>query len=365
MIIVTILSETFLYLCFSLLIGAFGISIVPQSYKPEIRIRKGLLMSATGGIAIFSFVPVLSLILHLYHDFGFFNTLQSVLYTFEVGKAWIFTFILANFLFIYIVWVDYRKKPIYALIGLIFTFLLLLALGWSSHASSLDQWKGFLIHTTHFTAVSVWVGVLIVVSWFSSHPSNWIPFLRWFRPLAMICFIATILSGLALMSFVVDWKDYPTSWSISYGQTLLFKHLLIIPLMAYAFINSFLVRKRLLLDTSYNPIRWTRAESIVILAIFSITAALGQQSPPHEIAFMIKTEGVSPLFSTIFRGNIDPELVVHFSVNGMSLAFFTLSVLFLAMIIFSFMKKVPAIVSLFMCFLFVLSGYLALVLSLQ
>lgn len=231
MIMITIISETLLYLCFSLLMGAFLLSLVPHSYKPEIRIPKGILMSATGGIALFSFIPVLSLILHLYHDLGFLTTFQSVLYTFEVGKVWILTFILANLLFIYIVWIDYRKRTIYALIGLAFTFLLILALGWSSHASSLDQSKGFLIHSAHFTAVSVWVGVLIVVSWFSTNQSNWLSFLRWFRPLAMIGFAATILTGLILMSFVVEFKEYPTSWSISYGQALLLKHLLILPLM--------------------------------------------------------------------------------------------------------------------------------------
>ncbi|ESU32867.1 hypothetical protein G3A_08930 [Bacillus sp. 17376] len=365
MIMITIISETLLYLCFSLLMGAFLLSLVPHSYKPEIRIPKGILMSATGGIALFSFIPVLSLILHLYHDLGFLTTFQSVLYTFEVGKVWILTFILANLLFIYIVWIDYRKRTIYALIGLAFTFLLILALGWSSHASSLDQSKGFLIHSAHFTAVSVWVGVLIVVSWFSTNQSNWLSFLRWFRPLAMIGFAATILTGLILMSFVVEFKEYPTSWSISYGQALLLKHLLILPLMAYAFINSFLVRKKLLVESSYNPIPWTRAESIVILFIFSVTAALGQQSPPHEIALTIQTEGVSKLFSTIFRGNIDPGLVVQFSVNWISLSFLTLSFIFLALIILSFIRKVPIIISFFMCFLFVISGYLSLLLSLQ
>ena len=42
--------------------------------------------------AIFSFFPVLQLILYLSPDIGFAQTLQSVLFTFEVGKSWIFTY---------------------------------------------------------------------------------------------------------------------------------------------------------------------------------------------------------------------------------------------------------------------------------
>ncbi|MFE8699904.1 copper resistance D family protein [Cytobacillus sp. FJAT-54145] len=365
MMILTIFSETLLYLCFSILIGAFLLSLITNSHKPDIKVPKGVMMASIGGIAIFSFVPLLSLIFHLYEDLGFLTTFHSVLFTFEVGKAWIFTYIVANFLFIFVVWIDYRKNPFYAMIGLSITLLLLLALGWASHASSLDQWKGFLTHTAHFTAVCVWVGVLIVTSWFSINHSNWSSFLRWFRPLAMICFTATVLSGLVLMSLVVEFKEYPTSWSISYGQALLIKHLLVIPLIAYAFINSFLIRKRLQLDSTYNPIIWTRAESIVVLLIFSVTAALGQQSPPHDIALTIRTEGVSSLFSSIYRGNIYPDFIVQFSLNVMSLSFFALSFVFLALIILSYVKKLSVIVSFYMCFLFVVSGYLALILSLQ
>ena len=45
------------------------------------------------------------------------------------------------------------------------------------------------------------------------------------------------------MTIVVDYKDYANSWMLPYGQALLIKHLLIIPLLAYAFINSVLIRK--------------------------------------------------------------------------------------------------------------------------
>ena len=68
-------------------------------------------MTAIGGIALLSFIPVLQLILHLYVDIGFVQTLLLVLFTFEVGKAWIFTFPSYPLFYLFL-WVcfDYRKS---------------------------------------------------------------------------------------------------------------------------------------------------------------------------------------------------------------------------------------------------------------
>ncbi|MFZ0446317.1 MAG: hypothetical protein WAM95_17125 [Bacillus sp. (in: firmicutes)] len=63
-----IISEPLLYLCFSIIIGSFLLSIVPSTYRPDFNVPKGVLMAATAGIAIFSFVPVLQIILYLYQD---------------------------------------------------------------------------------------------------------------------------------------------------------------------------------------------------------------------------------------------------------------------------------------------------------
>src|SRR3954451_19054587 len=172
MLIIGIISQALLYLCFALSLGSFLLYLVPNTHRPAINVPKGALMMATGGIALFSFFPVLQLILYLSPNIGFAQTLQAVLFTFEVGKAWIFTFILSSLLFIFVIWFDYRKKALYAYIGIALTFILILALGWASHASSYDRVWGFSSHTAHFTAVSVWVGILFVASWFSKDHSN-------------------------------------------------------------------------------------------------------------------------------------------------------------------------------------------------
>ena len=361
MIFVGTITQALLYLCLAILIGSFILYLVPNTHRPDINVPKGALMIATGGISIFSFFPVLQLILYLSADIGFAQTLQSVLFTFEVGKSWIYTFILSNILFIFVIWFDYRKKALYANIGIFLMFILIQALSWSSHASSYDQIKGFYSNTAHFTAVSVWAGILFVVSWFSKNHSNWSSFLKWFTPVAIVCFISTIITGFILMTFAVEFKDYPNSWMLPYGQSLLIKHLLIIPLMVYAMINSIFIKKKLISDIHFNPRPWARIESIIILLIFSATAVLGQQSPPHETT--VTSGVVSKLFTLFYQGQFQPEMTVQLALNPTSISLIVLAVLFFALIIISFIKKAPAIVSFLMSVLLVLCVYLSLILS--
>lgn len=363
MIFVGTVTQALIYLSFAILLGSFILALVPQAHKPTISVPKGALMTALGSIAIFSFIPVLQLILYLSPGIGFIQTMQSVLFTFEVGKSWVFTFIISNILFIFVVWFDYRKSKFYAYIGIAIVFILILALGWSSHASSYDKVIGFFSHTAHFTAVSIWVGILFVVSWFAKDYSNWACFLKWFTPTATFCFVSTIISGLILMTFVVEFKDYTNSWMLPYGQSLLIKHLLMIPILVYAMINSIFFRKKLKTNTHLNPIPWTRMESIIILLIFSATAALGQQPPPHET--VVTNEEVSYLFTMLYQGEFQPGMTVNLMFNATSIALLGLAILFIILMIISLIKKAPAILSFLMSLLLVLCLYLSLILSIK
>lgn len=357
------ISEALLYLCFAILMGSFILHIVPSEYRPELNIPRKVLLVSIIGIAILSFTPALQVILAFYKDIGLSLTIKSVLFTFEVGKAWIISFILSNILLIYVILFDLKKKTTYSYVGIVFTFLLILTLGWSSHASSLTEVSGFITHTVHFLSVSVWVGILLVVSWFTSNRDNWLNFLQWFTPVAITCFLITIGTGLFLMSLVVDIKAYTNAWMVSYGQALLIKHLLIVPLLAFAFINSVLMRKRLKKDNTFNPKPWAKAESIILLLIFSATTVLGQQSPPHDIVTMIKSVGASTFFELLYQNKIQPDMsvILSFGLNGIVLT--AISLLFLLLTILSFIKKAPVFVSFITSIFFVLTSYLALMLS--
>jgi putative copper export protein len=363
MFIAGIVSEALLYSSFSLLLGSFILNLVPKSVRPEIKVPKFVLLGAALGIAIFSFLPVLKIVLYLYEDLGLGYTLQSVLTNFEVGKTWISTGIISLILFIYLIPIRLEQKPLFSLTGLVFTFILIAFVGWSSHAASLSKMAGFLTHTAHFLAITTWVGILLVVSWFSQNHENWLKFLKWFSPLASLCLIATTITGISLMTFHMELSDYVSVTAIPYGQALLIKHIAILPLLAFAFINSFLIRKRLMNDPSFNPLPWAKLESMIVLLVFSITGALGQASPPHELSSMIRAEGASKLFSFFHPGEIN--FPITFSPGIVSIILFLIAILFLALVIVSFIKKAPKALALVMSFLFILSGYIGFMLSLS
>jgi hypothetical protein len=197
---------------------------------------------------------------------------------------------------------------------------------------------------------------IVIVSWYSKNKENWLLFLKWFTPLAILCLIAVIGSGLTLMKFVVDYSEYTTSWVLPYGQALLLKHLLIIPIVAYAFINSILVKRRMVKDESFNPIPWAKDESVILWLVFSATAFLGQQSPPHDIGRTIQMKGPSNLFNLLFQGNIEDDLKVWLYFGFDSVFLSVLSLLFLSLIILSFHR--PAPLSMLMSVLFVITSYL-------
>lgn len=357
MLIITIISQALLYLCLSLCIGTFIFSLVPNMKRPKITVSKSVLLVALAGILIFSFLPVLQVILFLSTRMEFIDSVQSVLFTFEIGKAWgvtlLITVICSLFVFIF----NYNEKRRYGFIGVFLSFLIILTIGWSSHPSSIEPLWGFISDSLHLLAVSIWVGILIIVSWFSSNHENWLKFLNWFTPLAFLCFGVTIISGLLLMIYVVNYEDYINSWMIPYGQALLLKHLFIIPLIIFAIVNSIFIRRKLKQPVSFNPKPWAKAESIIILMIFSATAALSQQSPPKETT--ISAETVSPIFSMFYDGSVHPDLSIQLSLNFTSSLLLLLSILFFVLIVLSFIKKAHAALSLLLCILFVFCIYLS------
>lgn len=285
MLLINFASQALLYLCLSVLTGSFILFLVPPSRKPNIVVPKGVLVGAIAGIVVFSFIPVLKLVFYMMDFMELRNIFLTVVTTFEVGKAWLFTFIVAVLFIMYIFLFDIYK---HSYIGIVFTLLFILSLGWSGHTASLDPVKGFIAHSLHAIVVSIWVGILFIVSWFSKNDEHWLCFLKWFTPVAIVCFVSTMISGLTLMNFVMDFQDYSSSWQLPYGQALLMKHILILPLLLIAFFNGFFVKKKITLNPAFNPIPWARAESILILLIFTATAILGEQPPPYETAVLMK-----------------------------------------------------------------------------
>lgn len=187
------ITELFLYVLFSFLIGHVVLKFVSDTKKPKISIPKPMLLLATLGIIIFSLGPVLQVVFYFSESVGLGLTTFSVLTKFPVGIAWVFTGFMATFLWMTI-YVEGSKY-----LQAFWLFLMVLSVGYASHAASLSFWSGFMSHTIHFVVITLWVGILIQVSWFSKETKNWSAFLKWFTPFSIVLLIVTIGSGFVLM----------------------------------------------------------------------------------------------------------------------------------------------------------------------
>ncbi|MEK4800058.1 MULTISPECIES: copper resistance D family protein [Oceanobacillus] len=351
--IVVMVSQVLLYVCFSVLLGSFLLLLVPSNNRPEVIIRKRMLFISAITLPIFAFIPVLDIIVLIAPRLGLFESIKIVLTTYSVGNAWNFTLFGSAILVFLIVVARSNEKRIFAFLGMILTVGLILTIAWSSHAGSINPTTGIISHFVHLTAVSLWVGILFVVGWCAINYNNWIEFLSWFSQVAFGCLVATGLSGLLLTDVLVE--GYTDAWMVSYGQGLLIKHLFLLPLVFYAFINGFIVKYKLSNDATFNPIPWVRVESLILFVIFMITAVFSQQSPPH--GNYLTSDVVSPIFRLFQNGIIDSSSTIGLDINLNTVLLLILSILFTGLMVLSFYKKASLIVSFLFSCLFVMSIY--------
>lgn len=345
------------YLLYSILVGYVALQFVPNLNKPKVYIPKPVLLLSSLGIIILALGPIVQTVSYFQEGIGFTLAIKSVILDFQVGRAWIFIGLIATCLYLTILLNG--SKYIQAILLL----LMILAVGYSSHVASLSFWAGLWAHSIHFLIITLWTGILINVAWFSKEETNWSKFLRWFTPFAVFCLIIILFSGIYLMLFLVEPKDYVKAWVLPYGQMLLLKHISIIPVLVFALINGVLSRKSLKIS-SFNPRPWIRGESVILLFVFYFTAVMGTLSPPHEVEFTVKSEGASKWVEWLLGKNILSTLQIHLAPSFQSLLLVILSILFLFMILFSFKQKRPILAITFgMTFIIVL--YIGLIFSLS
>jgi copper resistance protein D len=317
------------YVLFSILVGHVVLQFIPETKKPKIQISKPVLLLCPLGIILFSFAPLLQLILFFNGSDGFLAAALTVLSDYEIGRAWMFICCLSILLWITI-YVDgsrfFRAQ---------WLLLMIFAIGNASHVASVDFLPGVLSHSIHFLVVTLWVGVLLLVGWFSNNSENWSSFLRWFTPLAMGCFLVIVITGFMLMFVVVDREQYLNSWLVPYGRMLLIKHISIIPVLAFAFLNGFLSRKTVKFP-SFDPRPWIKAESVILLLVFFCTGIMGTLSPPYEVDFT-QTAAVDPTWvDWLLAKNTLVFGQVEFAPTLFSALLIIVSLLFLVLILISY-----------------------------
>ncbi|MDQ0338488.1 putative copper resistance protein D [Caldalkalibacillus uzonensis] len=303
-----IISKGIMYLCLAILMGYTLLNLIPPTRKPVIHVSRRIIGVVIPLLAAVLLIPIVSLSRYVAQETGerFWPIFQSILFSFEMGKAWLIILLLLSGLAVLYFsrlmekYTSLRYVAFFLMLGVVF------AQGWASHPSSVEGLLGFIAQSFHVLAISLWIGGLLIVAWFTPRNTEWLPFLFWFTPLAAGCVGIMIITGVTMMSFITPYLA--ESLILPYGQTLLIKHILIVPVLLFGLINGFLLRHRLKTNPSFAPQRWMRAESGLALGVFAVTAYLTEQAPPHEeIARTFQFTGASPLFEWFFPQVIEPS----------------------------------------------------------
>lgn len=273
-----IIGQLVLSLGLAVLVGSFIVLAVPESKRPSLAIPPLVIAGSVIGVVIGAFIPVIQITFALMPRFSFTSALEMVLLSYRTGLAWSFTLLSSVFLLVLYALFGHRKERRYHVGYLALTVVMIGTIAWASHASSVAPLRGFIGDFLHLLAAAVWVGVVFVIAWFSKNTSHWTEWLKWFSPIAFLSFVTMGISGFLLMDLMVP--NYVAGLRTAYGQGLLIKHLLMIPLIFYIVVNSFFM-KRWMEARNVNPIPWVRAESLILLAVFLATAYFSHQAPPN------------------------------------------------------------------------------------
>ncbi|OYD56352.1 hypothetical protein CGZ90_17870, partial [Fictibacillus aquaticus] len=299
------IAKALLYVVFAVMAGTFVLYSVSPEKRPGISVPKNIILACIILVPVLAIGPLVQTALMLSEDFGFYESFSSILTTFEVGHGWMIVTGVSFLLFFLNVFNDVREDRFFAVLSLFLMAVIGAAQGYASHAASLNDAGGMAAHTLHFLAVSVWTGVLLVAGWSAKNEERFTAFYKWFTPLAIICLAVVIGAGLWLMKYIVP--EYYNSWILSYGQALLIKHVLLVSVVFYSLINGVWIARKLKNGSEFRPLKWIKAESVVMVLIFAATAVMGQQIPPHSIEETLKTTKPSPLFTFFYEGAVTPQ----------------------------------------------------------
>lgn len=359
MTVIIWISQAILYICFALLMGSFVLALVPQQYRPTIHVPKKVLVISAILVPWMAFLPVLDITLYIAPRLGFIESLKIVLTTYTIGTAWDATFLISFLLLLIIARTSLHSKW-GSVLGALLTTLLMLTVAWSSHAASMDKAVGITSDVLHFLAMSIWVGILLVIGFFATNKNHWLAFLNWFSYTAIGCLATLTISGFLLMDILVS--DYINAWMTNYGQGMLWKHLLLLPVVIFALANSLITRFKLSRDENFNPFPWIRLEGTLLTILLLVTAAFSQQPPPEH---SITPEAVSAIFKW-FHPDVVIEAgnMIGFVVNVQSVLFLFASLFSVVLLGISFFfKKIPPVVSFIIGCLFVSSVYMLLMVT--
>ncbi|QXE02158.1 copper resistance D family protein [Terribacillus sp. DMT04] len=285
------LMELLSYIAFSFVAGYLVFRLV-RKQEAAVQTPRSDVLAGAASAALVTSGPVINLVSLIGAKDGYGKALLTVLFQTTAGHVWLGIFLLAI-----CVWVllYVNKLPVTTLV-LFLGMLFLHAYGSHSSGSVMDT----LAHFVHLSAAVFWVGVLVHVCFYTSKHFSWESFLKWFAPFAAVLVMAVIGSGIIVMLFAMDIQDYGNALMLTYGQMLLIKHIVFIPVLVFTVINLFLVRK-VRQHPHFQPLNWIRAEAFLLAIVFACSALLGSSAAPADIAEALRNAGAAPIFGSIFQ----------------------------------------------------------------
>lgn len=347
------------YLFFAVLAGTLLLQLIPATHRPALSIPFFVPAAAAALLPVVSFVPIAQLTRTIAsgRDMSFFGALERILFQYEVGQSWVVLFVLSFFLFgIFILFFHSTGMPrAAAAVGLVLIMGMIGALGASGHAANAIPLIGGTLHFFHLLAVSLWIGTLLMVSWFGVSYKQWASFLEWFTLIAVMCVIIIAFTGVIMGQLLTD--PFIGSWALPYGEALIWKHLFYIVILIFALFNGIFIRRRLHQDENYNPRQWLRAESLTAILIFVITAFMTEQEPGGSLRY----ENPAFLFHVLYPASVPDSASFQLQLHPITILSVLLSIGFLYLMVQSFHRGRPPFSVFVLGCMFVLSAYTGLV----
>lgn len=350
-----------LYTCLAIVLASAVSELVPMRRLPSLQLAHGVKLTSVSGILVFAIGSLLLTSANIAETFQLplLQTFLQMLYD-SLQGAGVLALLVCG-----VVWYGadaFARGKLRSVLILVASIGFVLSAAVTMHAATLSL-VAYIAQAVHLLAVSFWLGWLLLMGWFTKAKSPWLAFLSWYTPAAVLCVIAVTLSGLKLMSdFSTEWVN---AWVMDYGQVLLMKHLLIIPLLAFAAINGIWTRRRLVRSESFDPRSWFRAEGLLALTVFVVTAALSRTAPPHDLRQTLLDTPPSELFTHLYRGTVTADIQLTFQLQPLSLIFAVASILFVSMMFLVYFRKLHASIGFAAALLFAISSYFALMTAIQ
>jgi len=268
------LGELLVYMGGAIWMGYLVLRFIPKKRKPLIMDGTNWAVAGLGMLVLGTSIPVIGAVRFLLSTQTMTEALRTGLFL-HIGRMFLVVYFSALLLLIILAW-QKRRSVLLSL----FTIPIWIGIAGTSHAAAKYGVLGWTLQFSHFLCVTAWIGVVFWVAVGARSTEHWSAFLNWFSPFARIAFTGVILSGLLLMQLAIPLERYPNLWGVPYGQALLLKHLLLLPLLFYAFCNGTLVRRRLHLEATYDPRPLVRMESIILVLLFMASASLSRLEQP-------------------------------------------------------------------------------------